>query len=163
LSFHTILLAGIFCILPISELRGGLPFALSQGMPLIPAYLYCVLINLLAAPIVMLFLATLHKLLSRIKVYDRLFERIVERARKKVKAKVDKYGYWGLALFVSIPLPVTGAYTGTLGAWILGMNRKKSILAVSAGVFLAGIYVSIVYFLVTEYGLEALRIFLRES
>ena len=61
-----------------------------------------------------------------------------------VKPNGDKYGYWGLAIFVSIPLPFTGAWTGALGAWILGMDRKRSMLVVAAGVLMAGVIVTLV-------------------
>ena len=109
-----------------------------------------------------LFLSTLHGLLSRIKLYNTLFDRLVLRARRKLKEKVDKFGYWGLVVFVGIPLPVTGAYTGALGAWILGMNPKRSVLYIAIGVLLSAIIVTTVYYLVTRFGMEALGIFIKE-
>ena len=157
MSLRTILVTLTLCLLPISELRGGLPFALSNGIPLPAAYLICVGANGLVAPLVYLFLSSLHKLLERWQPYRRFFEHIVERSRRKVHAKVEKYGYAGLILFVAIPLPITGAYTGTLGAWILGMDRRKTILAVFGGVIIAGIIVATVYTL----GIKALYFFLK--
>lgn len=162
MSFQTFLLTALFCILPVSELRGGLPYALSNGVPLVPAYLFCVFINLLAAPLVLLFLHTLHGLLSRIPVYERIFDRLVAGARRKVQRRVEKFGYWGLVLFVGIPLPITGAYTGALGAWILGMKPRKSLLAISVGVMAAGIIIVLVYFLVTELGVDALKFIIKK-
>ena len=156
MSPRTLLVTLALCLLPISELRGGLPFALSNDIPLPAAYLICVGANALVAPLVYLFLSSLHKLLERWRLYRRFFERIVERARRKVHVKVEKYGYLGLVLFVAIPLPITGAYTGTLGAWILGMDRRKTILAVLGGVIIAGIIVATVYTL----GIKALYFFL---
>ncbi len=138
-------------------MRGGLPFALSNEVPLLVAYPICVGANALVAPLVYLFLSSLHKLLERWEPYRRLFDHIVERSRRKVHAKVEKYGYAGLILFVAIPLPITGAYTGTLGAWILGMDRRKTILAVFVGVIIAGIIVSIVFTL----GLRAFYFFIK--
>jgi|GEM_PF-3812958 len=64
----------------------------------------------------------------------KLFDKTVVRTRAKLAPKVATLGFFGVMLFVGIPLPVTGAWTGTLGAWVLGLDRKKSILAVSAGV-----------------------------
>jgi len=113
--------------------------------------------NALVAPLVYLFLSSLHKLLERWEPYRRLFDRIVERSRRKVHAKVEKYGYAGLILFVAIPLPITGAYTGTLGAWVLGMDRRKTVLAVFVGVIIAGIIVSTVFTL----GIRALYFFIK--
>jgi uncharacterized membrane protein len=157
MSLRTLLVTLALCLLPISELRGGLPFALNNDVPLLTAYLICVGANALVAPLVYLFLSSLHKLLERWQPYRRFFERIVERSRRKVHAKVEKYGYAGLILFVAIPLPITGAYTGTLGAWILGMDRRKTILAVFGGVIIAGIIVAAVFTL----GIKALYFFLK--
>ena len=157
MSLRTLLVTLALCLLPISELRGGLPFALSSDVPLLLAYPICVGANALVAPLVYLFLSSLHRLLERWGPYRRLFDRLVERSRRKVHAKVEKYGYAGLILFVAIPLPITGAYTGTLGAWILGMDRRKTILAVLAGVLIAGIVVATVFTL----GIKALYLFIK--
>jgi len=157
MSLRTLLVTIALCLLPISELRGGLPFALKNEVSLPIAYLICVGANALVSPLVYLFLSSLHKLLERWQPYRRLFERLVERARRRVHAKVEKYGYAGLILFVAIPLPITGAYTGTLGAWILGMDRRKTILAVFVGVIIAGIIVATVFTL----GIKALYFFIK--
>jgi uncharacterized membrane protein len=141
LTLSLFLWTAFWTLLPISELRGGLPFAIANGMPGLLAYAYCVLLNILVAPFVFLFLQTLHKLLLHWKAYATLFGRLIERSRTKVKAKVEKYGYLGLALFVAIPLPVTGAYTGAMGAWVLDMNKKKAFAAIALGVGISGIIV----------------------
>ncbi len=159
--FKTIAWAAALCLLPISELRGGLPFALSQGIHPVAAFLMCVGFNMLVGPLVFLFLSTSHKILTPWQFYNRIFDIVVARARNKLKTKVDRFGYWGIVVFVGIPLPVTGAYTGALGAWILGLNPKKSLLFIAIGVVISGIIVSAVYFLVTELGLEALEIFIK--
>jgi uncharacterized membrane protein len=157
LSARTLLVSILLCVFPIAELRGGLPFALAGGIPLVPAYLICVLANALVGPLVFLFLSTLHRLLDRWGAYHGFFERIVERARRKVHRAVERYGYVGLAVFVAIPFPITGAYTGAIGAWVLGMSRWKSILAIAIGVAAAGVVVSAVYLL----GIRALDLFLK--
>lgn len=152
-----LLWSAFLSLTPISELRGAIPFAVASGVPLLPAALWCVAWNALAAPIAYLFLATVHKLLYRWKRYASFFDRFVERARTKVKKEVDKYGYWGILVFVGLPLPFTGAWTGTLGAWILGMDWRKAILAVIGGVVAAGLIVS----LVVGLGVGALSIFIK--
>lgn len=153
----SLVISALLSLAPISELRGAIPYAVATGMPLVAAALWCVAWNALAAPIAYLFLGTFHKLFYRWKPYAAFFDRFVEKARGKVHASVEKYGYLGLAVFVGIPLPVTGAWTGTLGAWILGMDRKKSILAVALGVLAAGLIVS----LVVGLGVGALSIFVK--
>lgn len=150
---RTFLITALLTLAPISELRGALPFAVAQGVPPVFAYLYCVALNSLVAPILYLFLNTIHKALLGIPFYRRIAERLLERARRKVHDKVERYGMWGLMVFVAIPLPVTGAYTGTLGAWILGLPLRKTAPSVVLGVAIAGIIVLIV----TLTGIEALK------
>ena len=72
--------------------------------------------------------------------------------------KVEIFGFWGVAVFVGIPLPVTGAWTGTLGAWILGLSRKKTLLAILIGVAISGLIVSAVVLL----GIEALDFLVKQ-
>jgi uncharacterized membrane protein len=140
---HTILLA----LLPISELRGALPYAYFNHIPLFSAYVISVAANAVVAPVVFLFLTTVHKLFYHIKFYRILFDKTVSRARRKLEGKVKKFGYFGVMLFVAIPFPITGAYTGTLGAWILGLNWKKSSLAALGGVIISGCIVSMIILL----------------
>ncbi len=138
--------AVILTLLPISELRGGLLYALSNNIPLIPSFLLCVGLNALVGPLVYIFLSTVHKVLIKWKFYENLFNKFVERTRKKVEHKVKKYGYLGLTLFVAIPLPVTGAYTGALGAWILGMEMKKVFLSIFLGVIISGAIITLGFY-----------------
>lgn len=147
----------ILTLLPIAELRGGLPYAIANGIPWIAAYPYCVILNALVAPIAYLFLDTFHKLLYRWGFYARIFDKLVENARLKLTGKVEKYGFWGVAVFVGIPLPITGAWTGTLGAWVLGLSRKRTMLAVLVGVSISGLIVSAIVLL----GIEALDLFIK--
>ncbi len=148
----------LFSILPISELRGAIPYAVSQGFSIPSAAVVSILANITVPLIAFLFLESLHKLFYRIPVYKRFFDRFVEKSRAKVHAKVEKYGYWGLMIFVAIPLPVTGAWTGALGAWVLGLSYKKSFFAIAGGVILAGLIVSI---LVALWGAGTRTIFFK--
>lgn len=143
---RTYLLMALLGIVPISELRGAIPYGFINGIPLIQCFAISVLANALVAPIGFLFLNTVHRILDRWSLYHRLFDKTVARARTKVEEKIDKYGLVGLMLFVAIPLPITGAWTGTLGAWVLGLDRKKSILSIALGVLIAGIIVSVVVY-----------------
>ena len=145
-------------MMPISELRGAIPFAVSQSLPLWTAYLVCVGFNALVAPVAYLFLSTVNRLFLKMPWYASFFHRFVDRARAKVQDKVDRFGYLGIMIFVAIPLPVTGAWTGTLGAWILGMNRKKTALAVLGGVMISGLIVS----LIVALGTQAFSFFIKQ-
>ena len=147
----------VLSLLPISELRGGIPVAVAGGIEWYWAYLYCVFINALVAPIAYVFLDSVHKILYRWGFYARIFDKLVERARTKLTDKVNRFGFWGVAVFVGIPLPVTGAWTGTLGAWVLGLSRRKTMLAALAGVMVSGAIVTTIVLL----GVEALDLFIK--
>jgi uncharacterized membrane protein len=157
MDLKTILITTALTLLPISELRGAIPYAVLHDFHPLAAYFYCAVLNALLGPLVYIFLDSVHKLFYRWGWYKGLFDRLVKRARVKVEQKIDKYGYIGIMLFVGIPLPVTGAYTGTLGAWILGLDRKKTCIAVAAGAFISGIIVSLIMY----FGSEAASIFIK--
>ncbi|MCX6709611.1 MAG: small multi-drug export protein [Candidatus Woesearchaeota archaeon] len=152
---NTLITAIILSILPISELRGGIPAAICGGIPYIYAFLICTAFNIAIIFPTFFFLDYINKHLLKIKLYRRFFEHQVKKAQERVKSSIDRYGYPGLSVFVGIPLPFTGAYTGTLAAWVLGMDRKKAVLAIALGVVMAGIIVTAVSVL----GISSLRIF----
>lgn len=153
--------AAFFSLLPVSELRGAIPFAFANGMPLHFAYPFCVFCNMLVAPLVYVFLSSIHKLLYKWSKYQMLFDKIVVRARQKVQGKVERFGYWGIMLFVAIPFPITGAYTGTLGAWVLGLSAKKTCLTVAGGVIISGAIVTTIVYLSTQ-GFHMLDLFIKQ-
>ncbi len=139
-------------MLPIAELRGGIPYALLHGVNPYVAYFVCVLANCIAFPIVYFFLNTFHTRLIKLEWYQQLFERFVSRTRKKVGKSIEKWGFWGLMVFVMIPLPVTGAYTGSFAAWLFNFKKRQAFMAIALGVFIAGIIVSAISLL----GIESL-------
>ena len=90
--------------------------------------------------------------------YVNLFDKFVEKTRHKIEEKINRFGYLGVALFVAIPLPITGAWTGTLGAWIFGLHKRKTIAAVILGVTISGLIVSFI----TYFGIEALSFLIKQ-
>ena len=144
--------------LPISELRGAIPFAIANQVPWYVAYPMAVFFNALIAPACWIFLSTLNKLFLKMNWYKKLFERFIERARNKLHEKVERWGWLGVAIFVAIPLPLTGAWTGTLGAWVLGLSKRKTMIAVILGVITSGAIVTAVVLL----GIQALNLFIKE-
>ncbi len=147
---NNILLAVLLSISPISELRGGIPVALASATTLSSAFslsLLCILANMLIILPLFLFLDFFHHRFMRIGIYKRTFNffiKRIQRKSKKLEAEMDKYGYLALAIFVAVPLPLTGAWTGTIIAWLLGLNRRKSITAIALGVLAAGIIITAV-------------------
>jgi len=153
---EVILISILLSLLPIAELRGGIPYAILKDIHPLVAYFVCCLSNILVYPIVLIFLEYFHKHFLKIKYYQYLFDKFVERTRKKTQKKIEKWGFWGIMVFVMIPLPVTGAYTGSFAAWIFNINKRKSFFAVSLGVFIAGIIVTAIVLT----GAEAFGIFI---
>ncbi len=135
----------ILSMMPIFELRGGIPYALHNGIHPVTAYLMAVSANILAFPIVYFFMGFFHSLFSKMAWYVSLFDKIVVRTRAKVGDNLEKWGFWGLMVFVMVPLPVTGAYTGSFAAWVFGIEKRKGFLAVSLGVMIAGLIVTAIY------------------
>ncbi|MDR1840105.1 MAG: small multi-drug export protein [Treponema sp.] len=165
MSLYTVLfLTAVLSFMPISELRGAIPFAIANNIPWYWAYPFAVILNALVAPVCWIFLATVHKLLygvepeKGIRWYKNFFDSFVERARSKLSSAVEKWGWLGIAVFVAIPLPITGAWTGTLGAWILGISKRRTMAAVILGVIVAGVIVTAV----VVFGIEAANLFIKK-
>lgn len=141
---NVLIKALILSVLPISELRGGIPLAIGLGANPFSAFIVCVLANILVIPFIFLFLDYLHEHFMKIRIYKKFFELYLNRLRRKVDGRLDSWQYWVLFLFVAIPSPGTGAYTGCLIAWFFKMNRKNSLITIALGVLTAGIIVTII-------------------
>lgn len=133
----------IISMLPILELRGGLLAAYILNLRFIPAYIISILGNCLPIPFVLLFLDKIFNWLKNFKTTKKIVVKLENKILSK-KEKIEKYGYWGLLLFVGIPLPGTGAWTGAGLAVLLRLDRKKSSLVIFLGVILASIIMSII-------------------
>ncbi|MFH1307913.1 MAG: small multi-drug export protein [archaeon] len=148
-NISELILAIIFTLMPVTELRVGLPlavdFAQTNNLPIIPIFLLIVLINILLIVLIFLFLDFLHESFLKIKFYKKGFNYFLLRIRKKAdKIENNKVYYQKfivLALFVAVPLPGTGAWTGCLIAWLLDLERKRSIISISIGVIIAGLII----------------------
>ncbi len=132
----------IISMLPILELRGGLIASALLGVDFLPGYVVSIIGNVLPIPIVLLFLEKIFDFLRKFKITKKLVDKIEYKILSK-KDQIEKYGYWGLLLFVGIPLPGTGAWTGSALAVLLRLDRKKSFIYILLGVILASIIMSI--------------------
>ncbi|MBS3097900.1 small multi-drug export protein [Candidatus Woesearchaeota archaeon] len=142
---NQLLKAIIASLLPISELRGGIPIAVASGYSYLAAFVVCVIANILVIPITFFILDYLHKYLVKISLYKKIIDKSIEKGKRGIENKIGtKWEFIALMLFVGIPLPITGAYTGALIAWFFKLNRKKSYMALSLGVLMAGIIVTLV-------------------
>ena len=132
----------IISLMPILELRGGLLAASLLDIEFIRAAIICVVGNVLPIPIVLLFLKKVLELFEKWHVTKKIVNWLEKKVEEK-REQIDKYGYLGLILFVGIPLPGTGAWTGALIAVMLGMSRKKSFICILLGVAIAAVIMSI--------------------
>lgn len=133
-------------MVPLIELRGAIPYAVMFDLPLLPSYLIAILGNMLPVPIIYLFARKVLLWGKDKPCIGKFFTFCLEKGEKGGKKLQEKAGrglFVALMLFVGIPLPGTGAWTGTLAASLLDMDFKSSVLAVMLGVVLAGIIMGV--------------------
>lgn len=132
----------LISMVPLLELRGAIPYAVGFGLPLIPSYIIAVIGNMIPVPFIFLFARRILEWGKDKPLIGGFFTWCLEkgeRGGRKLEEKAGRGLYVTLLLFVGIPLPGTGAWTGTLAASFLNMDFKKSVLCVMAGVILAGV------------------------
>lgn len=142
LKFGKELIIFIISMLPILELRGGLIAATLLGLKGVPSFIICFLGNIIPIPFILWFITPIFNYLKKTKMFRGMVDKLEKKAINK-KSQIEKLQYWGLMLFVGIPLPGTGAWTGCLIAAILGMDKKKAMLFAILGVIMAGIIMMI--------------------
>ena len=145
LKYGKELIVFIISILPVLELRGGLLAASLLNVNPVNAYLVSMIGNILPVPFILLFITKILEWMekSKIKWMNKIAKWLHKKADKN-EEKIEKYGYFGLFLFVGIPLPGTGAWTGCLIASILNLNRKKAFYATLCGIIMASIIMMII-------------------
>lgn len=132
-------------MIPLLELRGSILAAGLMQMKFFSTYIAAVVGNMLPIPFILLFIEKIFSWMKKSKKLHKIPDWLEKKALSK-SAQIEKYGYLGLFLFVAIPLPGTGAWTGTLLSVLLGMNPKKSFLAILIGVMTAGLIMSLLSF-----------------
>lgn len=131
-----------FCsMLPIIELRGAIPLGAGLGLPLWQSLVISIIGNLLPVPFILLLMNWLLRVMKKIKCLEKLAIKLEEKAEKN-RDKIEKYAFWGLTLFVAIPLPGTGAWTGSLVAAVTRMKFWRAVLSVTVGVLIAAVIMS---------------------
>ena len=136
-------------MVPLIELRGAIPIAVGLGLDKLVSFIIAIIGNMLPVPIIYLFARRVLEWGNDKKYTEKFFTWCLlkgEKGGKKLEAKAGKGLYWALFLFVGIPLPGTGAWTGTLAASILDLDFKKTVIAVMAGVLLAGVIMMAISF-----------------
>lgn len=128
----------LITVLPITELRGGIPLGIGLGLDPVLVFSVAVVANILIFfPIFFGLRVFYDRVLSRIPLFDKYLNAL----RRRGRPKVERYGLWGLLFFVAIPLPITGVYTATALAWLLEMDWRKAFVPIGVGAVIAGIIV----------------------
>ena len=147
---EAILTTFFVAMVPVIELRGALPIGVGMGLPPLVATLIAIIGNLVPIPFILILLQKVFDFMRTKKQTKKLVLWLEKKAEKN-RTKIDKYGWLGLILLVAIPLPGTGAWTGALVSSCFKMRKKPSMLAITAGVIIAGIIV-----LLITYGVKSL-------
>ena len=134
-------------MVPWWEGRYAIPYAMVKfGWQWWQAFPIAVIGNILPIPFILLFFGRVEKFLRRYKFWTKIMDWLFERTRKRADAKIQKYKYIGLTLFVAVPIPFTGAWTGALIAYLFGLNFSKSVISIFIGVVIAALIMVILTF-----------------
>ncbi len=139
-SITLILAVAAISVLPYIELRGAIPVAIAKGLAPIEAFLICTMANILIIPVIFLFMDHIYPYFAHLNIVKRVLEKVHTKTHKHVK----RYGSLGLGLFVAVPLPGTGAYAGTLAAYIFEIEKKHAFRSIAVGVAVAGVLVTLI-------------------
>ena len=142
-NIPTALIPFIISLFPVLELRGGMIAAFILGVPFIQAFIVCFIGNMIPIPFILLFIRKIFDLMKKSKALAKIVDKMEKRATKKQDTML-KYKEWGLLLFVAIPLPGTGGWTGALVAALMDLRFKKCLPIITIGVFIAGLIMSFV-------------------
>ena len=146
--FQDILFTFLISFSPFGEARAGIPYGELVGLPILLVFAIGLTANLLVFPVFYKAIELANKHLWKNPLYKRTAIYLSSRARTKTKTIIKKYGVWGLMIFVMIPLPVTGAYIGTIAAYIFGISYRKSLIAISSGITISSTMVALfMYFI----------------
>ena len=148
----------LITLIPTLELRASIPFGILKGdLPWWVVVSVCVVTNLILGPVVYLFLDRVMVVFLKFNWLNEVYRRTVAKTQRRIQKSVDRYGEIGVALFIGIPLPGTGSYSGALGAYLIGLGYRKFIIANVIGVLIAGTIVTAAVL----SGVEAFRILIK--
>jgi uncharacterized membrane protein len=146
--FPDILFTFLISLSPFGEARAGIPYGELNGLPILLVFVIGLAANLLIFPLFYRSIEFSKKYFSKNEFYKKSVIYLSSRAKSRTKTMIKKYGVWGLMVFVMIPLPVTGAYTGTIAAYLFRISYKKSLIAISIGVTISSIMVTSFMFII---------------
>lgn len=143
----------VITLIPLLELRASIPygiFSMQNEMPWFFVTIICIVMNIFLGWMIYFILGPVFSLLKKWNWFEKKIWPILEKSREKIHPYVEKYGEFGVALFIGIPLPGSGVYTGALGAYLLGLEKRKFFIANVIGVLIAGVAVTLLCLLVLK-------------
>ncbi|MGM1055623.1 MAG: COG2426 family protein [Bacteroidota bacterium] len=150
---NDIITAMLWSISPFGEAKVGIPYALLNNVNYYLAFTVCLAANVMVFPIMQFFLNYINKYLLKWRFYKRSALYVARKAKVGAGKNVQKYGFYGLLLFVMVPIPGTGVYAGTIAAWILGLEKKRAFMAIAIGIYLS----CVIVWTITVLSLEAME------
>ncbi len=141
-DFPPQLLAFLISLCPVLELRAGMIAARLLEINFFEAFIICYIGNMLPIPFILLFIRKIFNIMRKSKFFSKIVDKLEARSDKK-KSTIQKYKEWGLLLFVAVPLPGTGGWTGSLIAALMDLRIKKCLPIIALGVFIAGLIMSL--------------------
>jgi len=143
--FEEIIVLILITLLPFFELRVSIPYGIViLQMNWILVFFVCVMTNIILGPIIYIFIDKIMHVFLRIRFLDRLYSYYIERTQKRIHKYVQKYGELGIVVFIGIPFPGSGSYSGALASYLIGMKFKKFVIANAIGVLIAGLIIFLV-------------------
>ena len=145
-----IIISILWSLSPFGEAKVGIPYGIANGLNPFLVFVICFGANVLVYPIMIFFLKHINSSFLRWRFYKKSAIWIARRAKTGSGNKIKKYGFWGLIFFVSIPLPGTGVYAGTIASYIFKIERKKAFWANTIGIFISSVIVTVTTYLTVK-------------
>ncbi|MGS2761258.1 COG2426 family protein [Sinomicrobium sp. M5D2P9] len=136
-----ILIAALWSISPFGEAKVGIPYAIFNHVNIYIAFVVCLLANISVYPLMRFFLDHLNRYLLKWKFYKRVAIKVAKRVKIGARSNVSKFGFWGILIFVMLPVPGTGVYAGTIASYLFRMPYRKAFWANAIGIFFSCVMV----------------------
>ncbi|MFK2818615.1 small multi-drug export protein [Flavobacteriaceae sp. LMIT009] len=145
-----LIIAMLWSISPFGEAKVGIPYGMLNGANVYLVFITCLAANILVFPIMMLFLKSINPYFLRWNFYKKSAIWVARRTKKGSGLKVKKYGFWGILVFVMIPLPGTGVYAGSIASYLFNIDKTKAFFANAVGIYLSSVIIWTTTFLTMQ-------------
>ena len=136
-----LIIAILWSVSPFGEAKVGIPYAIVNEVNIFIAFIFCYAANVLVFPIMTFFLDSVNRYFFKWRFYKKAAIFVAKRAKVGAANGIKKYGFWGLLIFVMLPVPGTGVYAGTIAAYLFGIERKRAFWANAIGIFFSCVIV----------------------